>query len=115
MKKYAATKTGLGVGLVSALIGFLLRFNAHELSGTTTPEPFGSSTSYNLNLQIVYQELGLALIIFGLALLLIVFHGWLNSPHKNQLQRRQQQQKIAAPDRLRLFPVIAVETFEIPS
>jgi hypothetical protein len=92
MKKQTATVIGSSVGLISVLLGFYLRFNAHELAETRdyNANGRGYSSTFNLYHQSVYQELGLALLIFGLALLLVVFYFWLRAeiiPH-NQLQQR---------------------------
>ena len=79
MKQYPCTATGVGVGAISAYVGFWLRFNARELVETRTPTSTGYSSTFNLYHQGVYQELGLSLLIFGLALLLVVFSCWLKA------------------------------------
>ncbi len=77
MKKYPVVALGLSVGIISACVGFFLRFNAHELAETRTPDSSGYTSTYNLYHQSVYQELGLVLLVFGLALLFVVFYRWL--------------------------------------
>ncbi|PQV63643.1 hypothetical protein B1R32_110109 [Abditibacterium utsteinense] len=82
MKKYPVVAIGLVAGIISASVGFSLRFNAHELVETRTDVRDGGSSytsTYNLYHQSVYQELGLALLVFGLALLLVVFYRWLKA------------------------------------
>ena len=79
MKKYAVIAIGLLGGIISAWVGFSLRFNARELSETRESTVRGYTSTYNLHHQTVYQELGLTLLVFGLALLLIVFYRWLKA------------------------------------
>ena len=69
--------TGFVISVVSAFAGLLVRLNVKALSATRFNYNGVTGTEWSIEKQSAWGQIGLALIIFGLVLFVVVFNQWL--------------------------------------